>query len=265
MLADARGRVVRWGPGPLGHLDEAELDGLVAETVAKYYAQVERGLNPPAPTGVLAFLKGPDGRRVERTVGPDEEPRVTASLAKLSEVLGDAVAALRRRGVRLRGARCWARRRGKRGRGRYTMSVDLRLRYGRYKALAELKWHETSLRPAKTRARAERRTLAKYARRGVWKGPHPRKGKSARAGLVGAVALARHAVYCRLWKVCGAGSRPSLRGFKRWQPQLGRASGHARAVAAAAPKRAGAHGARPSPAVDNKPCVEETTQRNTCF
>ena len=127
------------------------------------------------------------------------------------------------------------------------MSIDLRLRYRNYKALAELKWHETSLRPAKTRARAERRTLAKYARAGVWNGPHPRAGKSARAALVGAVALAGSAVYCRLWKVCGPRSqRPRLRGFKRWQYQLpreGRASGHARAVAAAEKRTASADGA----------------------
>ncbi len=208
-MVDGRGQPVARA-GVLGGKTDEQVDGLAAETAAKYYAQLARGLSPPEPTEILVFVDG-----VERGVGPGEDARVTPALAKLLPIMGRVARGLRVRGVRLRGARCRCRYRADSGDSSTDLSVDLRVRFRRKKGIAELKWHELSLRPAKTRARAMKGELRRAAERGVWQGPHPRCGKSAAARLIGAVAVSRSGWWCRLWKVRG---RKTTR-YRRWQVQ----------------------------------------------
>jgi hypothetical protein len=131
------GRLIR--PGPLGWMEDAQLDGLLAESAFEAEARNDR-----EPLAVLAYIGG-----TERRVTAAEEPRIAGSEARMRWKVERCARALFAQLVAVRGAR-WSCRFGDPAQ---MISVDLPLHVGVCrrgdirawrKALVELKycpWH----------------------------------------------------------------------------------------------------------------------------
>jgi hypothetical protein len=192
--------VLRLRPGPLGHMDEPALRGLVLETLAAREAAKDRREAVSDAHTVTAFVRGE-----ERDVTADEEPRLAAAYGHLEWRFARVARALLGRNVSIRDARwscCLPD-------GRL-ISVDLPLRVGvirahgrvpsRRKALVEMKYTASSLRTASRRVLEKLEDLRAAATGGLWRSGR-RVDRSARAPLIGGLAIADTAWRLLLWRV----------------------------------------------------------------
>lgn len=187
-------------PGPLGHMDDPALRGLVLETLAEREGALQRHEAVSREHTVTAFVGGE-----ERAVGVEEEPRVSAAYDHVQWRWDRVARALCGRNVGIRG-------------GRWScelpdgsmISVDVPMRIGvlrphgqvpsRRKAIVEMKYSPKSVRTATRRAIEKLEDLRAAAEGGTWRSGL-RSGSSARAPLIGGLAIADTAWRLLLWRV----------------------------------------------------------------
>ena len=198
ILIDNEGNAQR--PGPLGHMEDAALRGLVLETLAEREAGLQRHEDVSDGHTVTAFVGGG-----ERDVTADEEPRLSAAYDHIRWRWDRVARALCGRNVGIRGGR-WscALPDGN------TISVDVPMRVGvlrshgqvpsRRKALVEMKYSPKSVRTATRRVAEKLDDLRAAAEGGTWRSGR-RSGSSAAAPLIGGLAIADTAWRLLLWRV----------------------------------------------------------------
>ena len=211
-------------------LTDPQLEGFVAESCWRHeHRRVRRllaaGKTPDVwynrllfrsmgrPRTVIVTVRqrvGGGGREVKkrREFSNADDPRIDGMIKLILPKVERCSAMLARAGWRLRGACCLAS-----DENRHPKDVDLRFRVrvrtprgGAEFAVVELKWgSKRNLRSAPVINFDGRKSalacLAKVARGGKWRGPHPPRGTDTRSAVVGGLRMCRTAWELKLYDV----------------------------------------------------------------